>query len=185
MDARALTLLAVLTFAAPAQALEVAGVKLPDTTTVEGRVLKLNGAGIRKKFIIKVYVGGLYLEAPAHALDPIVAGNQAWSVHMYFLRNVEKDKIVSAFREGFENNSGSRLGRLSPGLDKIAAGLRDLRTGDELVVSYAPGRGTTVGITGATAVGVESKEFADALLANWLGSSPADAGLKAAMLGGK
>jgi hypothetical protein len=185
MDARTLTLCAVLTAAAPALALEVAGVKLPDTTTVEGKSLTLNGAGIRKKFIIKVYVGGLYVEAPAHGMDPIVSGNQAWSVHMHFLRNVEKDKIVGAFREGFANNSASRMGQLTAGLDKISAALRDLRTGDELVVSYAPGRGTTVGIAGTATVSIEGKVFADALLANWLGAVPADAGLKAAMLGGK
>jgi len=40
---------------------EVAGVKMPDTVTVEGKTLKLNGMGLRKKVMFKVYVAGLYL----------------------------------------------------------------------------------------------------------------------------
>ncbi len=35
-------------------AVEVAGVKVPDTVTVDGKTLKLNGAGVRKKLLFKV-----------------------------------------------------------------------------------------------------------------------------------
>ena len=41
----------------------VAGVNMEDKTTVNGQTLVLNGAGLRKKFFIKVYVGGFYLPA--------------------------------------------------------------------------------------------------------------------------
>ena len=55
---------AVLTLAAslPAFAtVDVGGYKFEDTTKVAGKDLKLNGAGMRTKFIIKVYAAGLYL----------------------------------------------------------------------------------------------------------------------------
>jgi len=41
-------------------AAELAGATLPDTLAVGG-TLKLNGLGLRKKAVFKVYVGGLYL----------------------------------------------------------------------------------------------------------------------------
>ena len=44
---------------------ELAGVTLPDTLKAGDRTLKLNGLGLRKKSIVKVYVGGLYLESPS------------------------------------------------------------------------------------------------------------------------
>ena len=44
------------------QAATVAGVNLPDTTTVGDKSLVLNGLGLRTEFMVKVYVGGLYLE---------------------------------------------------------------------------------------------------------------------------
>ena len=42
-----------------AQAVEVAGVNVEPTAKVAGKELKLNGAGIRTRVIVKVYVMGL------------------------------------------------------------------------------------------------------------------------------
>lgn len=42
-------------------AASVAGVTLPDTATVGSTRLVLNGLGLRTKFVLKVYVAGLYL----------------------------------------------------------------------------------------------------------------------------
>ena len=61
----ALALAVVLAGATVAQAKELAGVTMPDTLSVGGKTLKLNGLGLRKKAIVKVYVGGLYLETPS------------------------------------------------------------------------------------------------------------------------
>ena len=56
-----------------AAAKELAGATMPDTLTVAGKTLKLNGMGLRKKAIFKVYVGGLYLEAPSKDAAAILA----------------------------------------------------------------------------------------------------------------
>ena len=47
-----------------AEAVELAGVNLPETISVEGDELVLNGGGARKKFFMKMYVGALYLMKP-------------------------------------------------------------------------------------------------------------------------
>jgi len=46
------------------QAKEIAGINIPDTISFsdQSTKLKLNGAGIRTKFIFDIYVGSLYLE---------------------------------------------------------------------------------------------------------------------------
>ena len=56
-------------------ALDVAGVNVAPTVAIHQKTLSLNGAGIRKKLFIKVYVGSLYTErkvtTPAQLLaDP-------------------------------------------------------------------------------------------------------------------
>jgi len=53
--------LSLILAAAAAEAKDVAGVKVPDSVSVNNQTLALNGAGIRKKLFIKVYVGALYL----------------------------------------------------------------------------------------------------------------------------
>jgi chalcone isomerase-like protein len=171
-------------FPGAAAARDVAGVSVPESTAVEGRSLKLNGAGIRKKLFVKVYVGALYLEAPATSLQQIAGSDASWSVRMYFLRDVARSRVVGAFREGFEKNSSDRVARLLPALDKLAAALPDLQSGKVLVVSYVHGRGTIAGVAGGPTVEIAGKEFGEALLRNWLGGEPADRDLKAAMLSG-
>jgi hypothetical protein len=175
-----------LAVATPALARRVAGVEFPDTIEVAGQKLTLNGAGLRKKFVVKVYAGGLYLAQPSRDPGAIVAADAPKRVRMVFLRDVSKKQIMDAYREGFEKNSaGPGLKDLLAKLDQVAPAIPDLREGAEMFVTYVPGEGTTVAAAGGGKATVAGKEFADALFRNWLGSEPADEGLKAAMLGGK
>jgi hypothetical protein len=169
-----------------ALALQISGVQVPDTVAVEGKTLKLNGAGIRKVYFIKakVYVGALYLETASTDPAAIVSSDQTKAVHMYFLRDVGKEKIMNAFKEGFEKNSPDQAAALTPKLAAIGQAIADLKEGADLVVTYVPGKGTTVSLTGGGSATVTGKDFADAIFRNWLGSVPADEDLKAKMLAG-
>jgi hypothetical protein len=177
--------LAVLSTSALAR--EIQGVKVPETVAVEGKTLKINGAGIRKAYFIKVkvYVGALYLETPATDPDAIVSSDQAKAVHMFFLRDVGKEKIMNAFKEGFEKNTPASAAALAPKIDGVSQALSDLKEGSELVVTYLPGKGTTISITGGGTATVPGKDFGDAIFRNWLGKEPADGDLKTDMLAGK
>jgi hypothetical protein len=170
----------------PALARDVAGVDVAEALTYEGKALKLNGAGIRKKVVVKVYVGALYLESTSTSADAIVKSDQAKVVRMVFLRDVDKGKILDAYKEGFERNSKGDLAKLQPALDKLGA-MSDMKSGQWLQVAYAPGKGVTVTQQsgGSIHITADAKLVSDALLRNWIGGEPADGGLKAAMLAGK
>ncbi len=170
----------------PAAAMELAGVTLPDTTTVNGSTLKLNGMGVRTKTMlkVKVYVGGLYLTTPSHDAAAIVAADEPKQVLMHFLYSkVEKDKLTEAWREGFANNSAAALPALKARLDEFCALWPDMASGERAVITYLPGTGTRLELNGKEVGVVPGKDFADAMFAVWLGGKPADAGLKAGMLG--
>jgi len=62
--------------------------------------VKLNGVGLRKKAIFKVYVAGLYVEAPSKDAAAILAADAARIVKMQYLRSVDKASITGAFRRG-------------------------------------------------------------------------------------
>lgn len=175
---------AALVLALPAPAREVAGVEFPDTVSVGGQDLKLNGAGVRSKFFVKVYAGGLYLAQPSNQGAAIVAADAPKRVRMVFLREVDAKKILETYREGFENNSaGPALPALLQKLERLAPALADMKKGGEMLVTYLPGQGTTVTAAGGGSVTVEGKDFADAMFRNWLGPKPADGGLEKAFLG--
>ncbi|NTV81652.1 MAG: hypothetical protein HGA24_09555, partial [Candidatus Aminicenantes bacterium] len=85
---------------------ELAGVTLPDQVTVGGKNLALNGMGVRKKMMIKVYVAGLYLEQRSADPAAIVGSDSTKRVVMHFTTNMAtKSKMDDAWREGFEANS--------------------------------------------------------------------------------
>ncbi|HEV2719266.1 MAG TPA: chalcone isomerase family protein, partial [Thermoanaerobaculia bacterium] len=79
--------------AVPALAATLAGVNLEDRTTVNGQTLVLNGAGLRKKFFIKVYVGGLYLQAKNSNAAAVLGADTPRRMVMHFLYSVSKDQM--------------------------------------------------------------------------------------------
>ena len=166
-----------------AMAKEVVGVKMPDTLSVEGKDLKLNGMGVRVKIVFKVYVAGLYLESTSNDPAKILAADQTRRVDMHMLRDLEKAKIVEAIKTGFEKNSKDAMPKLQERLEKFVAVIPDLKEGQVLSLSYVPGKGTTVNGPNKETFTAEGKDFADALFSVWLGQNPVDSGLKDGMLG--
>ncbi len=175
---------ALLLLTPPAAPRELAGVTMPETLTVGGETLKLNGVGLRKKAIFKVYVGGLYLDVPARDPAAILARDGAKAVRMQFLRDLKKTQLVDAFREGFEGNAPEKAAAQKGAVDRFLSLVPDVKEGEILTVAYTPGRGTSVAL-GEKELGViEGRDFAGALFAIWLGPKPPSDSLKAAMLGG-
>ncbi len=173
-----------LTLAAPVMAKDIAGVKYPDTATVNGKELKLNGVGLRKKAIFKVYTVGLYVETPSKDATQILNADEIKRVRMFMKRDLKKEQITEAIENGFKKNAGAKLATLQPKLDSVKAAVPDLKKGDELILTYVPGQGTQVQTSkGGQPVSVEGKDFADALFSVWLGKNPVDGSLKDGMLG--
>jgi len=165
------------------QAAELAGATLPDTLSAGDKTLKLNGVGLRKKAMFKVYVGGLYLESPSKDAGGILASDQARAIRMHFLRDLKKAQLVEAFQEGFEANAKDKAGQKTV-FDKMLALVPDVKEGETLTFTYVPGKGTTLRVGDKDLGAFEGKGFADAVLSIWLGPRPPSEDLKKGMLGG-
>lgn len=168
----------------PALAAELNGVTAAETVTVDGKELKLNGQGLRRKFIIDVYVATLYVESKSTDGQAILDKDETRRVDMTMLRDLDKGSIVDALKNGFEKNAGDKYAGLKERLDKFGAVIQDLKKGQALTIVYVPGKGTRVEGQG-NSYSAEGKEFADALFSVWIGKYPVDDGLKKGMLGGK
>ncbi len=176
--------LLALSVAAASSAAEVAGVKLPDTETLDGKALKLNGAGLRKKAFFKVYVAGLYVETPSKDAATLISSNQVKSMRLHILRNLKGSQITDAIEEGFERNSKAALPQLQPRLDKLAKMIPDVAEGDQIWLTWIPDEGTRVTVRGTNVGTIEGRDFADALFSVWLGPEPVQEDLKKGLLGG-
>ena len=180
-------LLAALIAAPGLQAAEVAGVKVDDRIRVGSSELVLNGAGLRSKLFVKVYVGALYVWQKANTTAAIIDQSGPRRMVMRLLRDMDADTLHGALDEGLRNNlSAAELADMKPQADQLAGimkGIGKVREGDSIAIDFGTD-GIVIALNGDAKGKVAGGNFARALLKVWLGEKPADASLKKALLGG-
>ncbi len=161
------------------------GVTMPGIVTISGKTCQLVGMGLRKKFFFKIYVGGLYMEHPTHKPGRVLDDLGIKRVVMHFLYGeVSAKKMQGAWTEGFKANLGERYSSLKSKIDLFNALFTEpVRRGDEVWVTYLPGRGTQVIFKGKVKGVIPGKDFMKAVFSVWFGKVPADSHLKWGMLG--
>ena len=181
-------LLAIAFLTTSAYALEVGGVKLPDTLSAGGKNLVLNGAGIRTKFFIKVYVTGLYLEQKDSNAQAIVNGDEIMAVKLQVISGmVDSKKMEKATMEGFENATNGNIVPIKAMIDQFM-GLtfkETTKVNDYFDFINVPGKGVEVYKNGTLKGTIEGLAFKKALYGIWLGDKSVQADLKDHMLGKK
>lgn len=184
---RAAALVAALLTAPALHAVEVAGVQVDERIRVGAQELQLNGAGIRSKYFIKVYVGALYTAAGVTSPEAVydAAGPRRISLHL--LRDLEAKTLHEALDEGLRNNLSAveREAFKVPAtqLAELMQAIGQVRRGAVVALDF-DSNGLTVTLDGAPRGQVAGGAFAKALLRVWLGDRPADADLKKALLAG-
>jgi chalcone isomerase-like protein len=174
-------------FAAPGlSAAEISGVKLPDQVTVGGKSLKLNGTGLRQATILKInaYAAGLYLENAMHDGDAIANSDQAKSIEIVFMRDVNANQMADAFHEGFDKNCVAGCAELKPLIGKLQGLLKDMKKGETMAYHFLAD-GVEVMIRGQKAGKVGDKGFSHQLIRVWIGKNPPNTELKEGLVGAK
>ncbi len=165
-------------------ALEVAGVTLPDRAEVAGQTLALNGAGIRSKFFVRIYVGSLYLREPTQDAAAALSMAGPKRMRLDIIRSsLSVEQVTNAWRDGFNANlSRAELAALDTRINDFNALWPGLKRGDRVELDFSDGDGTVVKLNDRQLGAVPGKDFNDAMLRIWIGEVPADGGLKRAML---
>ena len=171
---------------ASGQAAEVAGIAIADSQQTGDGPLVLNGAGLRRFFVFKVYVASLYVPrktaSAAQVLDP--AGRARLTLTL--LRGLSADKLIAALREGLAANLGAdRLAALQAPMQEMDALMRKIGTageGDVVTLDFQRDS-VAVQFNGALQGVVSAPGVNTALLSIWLGSHPVDEHLKQSLLG--
>ena len=182
-----LALLVTFVLSMPALAVEISGIKIPDSAKVEGQELKLNGAGVRTRMFIKVYIGALYLEQKANAADAVINNKGVKRMALHIMRDLKADVFSGALQDGLKaNNSAADLAKIADKINEfngIINGLGGVKKGDVVQLDYLPVAGTRVVINGETKGTISGEDFFRSLLKVWLGEKPIDSDLKKNLLG--
>lgn len=174
--------------AAAAATVDVGGVKLPDTATLAGTELRLNGAGVRYRAVFKVYTAGLYLPQKAQTPEDVLRMNGPKRLTITMLREIDSNELGKLFARGMEDNmERGAFAKLIPSvlrMSQIFTEHKRLREGDNFLIEWVPGTGTVITIKGQVqGEPFTEPEFFNALMRIWFGPKPADAALKEALLG--
>lgn len=167
---------------------DVAGVRYPPTLPLAGSVLQLNGAGVRYRFVVKVYTAGLYLASRASTPEQVLAAPGPKRMHVQMLREIDATELGKLFTRGMQENAPrEEFSRSIPGTIRMAdifSAKKRLAAGETFSVDWIPGTGTVVLVNGRPQGDpIREPEFFSALMRIWIGPNPADAGLKDALLG--
>jgi hypothetical protein len=169
------------------QAVEVAGIKVEEKVSVGGQELVLNGAGVRTRVIVDVYVGALYLAAKKTTTADVLAAPGAKRFQMTLLRDIAGKTMSDAFTEGIQNNASEAerqaVKARADELVGIISGIGEGKKGNVIQLDFTSA-GTQVVFNGQPRGKVlPGEDFQRVLLRIWLGDNPVDGRLKRALLG--
>lgn len=79
---------------------EIAGIDFPDVHELSEGKLILNGAGVRTKFFINLYVGGLYLEEKNQDPEQIILAESSMAIRLHIISSmITSEKMEKATRK--------------------------------------------------------------------------------------
>ena len=163
------------------------GVTLPDKMQVAGKTLLLNGAGVRTKFVLTLYAGGLYLKAKNADGNKVVQANEAMAIRLKIISGfITSEKMIAATQKGFHNSAGGNMATLHPQIQQFMSAFKQkIVKGDEFDFVYTPATGTQIIKNRKVLTTIKSLPFKKALFGIWLSNRPAQQSLKKEMLGAK
>jgi hypothetical protein len=175
------------TYTASAQ-MTVEGVTVEKKLTVDGKELTLNGAGLREKFFIDLYVAGFYTTTKSNDGKMLTNADQPMAITLDIVSSlVTQDKMIEAITDGFQEsvNSAERK-KLQSRIDKFIGFFnQEIVEGNEFQISYVPGKGTMAHKNGKLLGTIEGMDFKKGLFGIWIGNNPVDNGLSKDLLGSK
>jgi Chalcone isomerase-like len=172
--------------ASSAAAATLAGMTLPDTYTVDGRTLVLNGIGVRTLtiFAIRAYVAGLYLTQPSHDATQILASNDPKVLILKFVHGASKQRVENHYRAGEANNC--RDGACDPSdksdFERLVAAAPAVKPGDTTTYIFT-GPHVRVLANDRLIDEFTNQDLAFHLLAGFIGAHPPSQKLRRQLLG--
>ena len=173
-------------FIAPlCHAKEVSGIQVVEAITLDATPFSLQGAGMRDKFFMDLYLASLYTLNPYNDALVLVAADEPMLISLQIVSSlITSEKMEEATKEGFINATGGNTSPLQAKIDTFIQTFKEpIAINDRYEFFYQPSKGVTISKNGTLKTTIEGLEFKKALFGIWLGEMPAQESLKKALLG--
>jgi len=177
-----LVMMAIATLNTHAQ--EIAGGNVSEKIVLNNETLLLNGAGVRSKFFIDLYVGSLYLPKKGSTLNAVLDSKEAIIRLNIVSGLISSEKMQDEIEEGFESATNGKPETLKKETDTFLKMFSDeIKKTDQFTFVTSIENGVEVYKNKQLLGTIQGEAFRTALLKIWLGKEPAQTSLKEAMLG--
>jgi hypothetical protein len=165
------------------QARMIADVDVVEQIMVAEQPLVLNGAGVRSKFFMDVYVASLYLPTKVQTFEDVLAQPIAVIQLTITSAMATSDRMRDGITKGFETATGNDTHSIAKDIEhftQLFAG--DIVEGDQFTFLTQKGKGVSSIKNGQVQGDIAGEAFRQALLKIWLGEESAQQSLRQAML---
>jgi hypothetical protein len=164
---------------------EISGVEIPEKLQRAGVAFVLNGAGVRSKFFIDIYVSALFLEDRSQDSEKILRDDMNMGIRLQVVSSfVDQDSLKSAIKDGFETATGGNTQPIQPQIDRFLELMsEEVNKGDYFDFIYLSNSGLKVFKNDIYLQDIKGLNFKRAFFGIWLGDDPVDDDLKENMLG--
>ena len=152
---------------------EIRCINIPESITVQGENLILNGVGVRKVLFIDLYVIGLYLKSKAIGAKEIINADETMALKIQIITDViNSNNFRHAVLEGFEFSTGGNTNPIQKEIDLfLTAFSNNIKNRDSFKIIYQKDQGLSVSKNGQQEPLVVVKGFPikKAVFGLWLG----------------
>ncbi|WP_108807651.1 chalcone isomerase family protein [Aquimarina spinulae] len=177
--------IALLTIVSVQAQTKIGDATLPNMVKFNEEDLTINGGGLREKFFFDIYAGALYLKKKSSNASAIAKADETMAIKLHILSGMmSRSKMANALREGFKKSTNGNMKPYNERIEKFIGFINNEIEVDQIYdMVYEKGKGSVIYKDGKEKGYVTGLDFKEALFNIWLGSKPADKGLKKEMLG--
>jgi len=174
----------LLVLASAATAATYDGVTVPDRRDVNGTLLVLNGIGLRTAtiFNVHVYVAALYLKHRNSDAAAILHSPEEKLLELHIVHDLAAEQVRKSWAEAFARTCKPPCHLRQDQVDRFLTALPSARHGDVVGFHFSQ-RGLSFTLDGHEMGRIADQEFAQVLLAVFIGEAPASERLKRSLLG--
>lgn len=165
--------------------LEIKGINIPETLSSQGKSLILNGAGLRQKSIINLYVASLYTTSKISNAVNLINDRKEIVLRLDILSSfVGAKQLNQAILDGFKaNHSSEELLSINDDIEKLQHifSKQKIKSGTQIEFIFLNSK-IVIKKDNIEIITFNNEKFKKGLLSIWLGKNPVDANLKNSLL---
>lgn len=164
---------------------KVGDVKVPVSLPVGETNLVLNGAGLREKFFVDLYVLALYVKNKSSDALKLMHANEPMAIRMHIVSGfVTSERMESVTDEGFIRSTDGNVAPLQSRINQFKAVFDNkMSKGDVFDFIYEPEKGTQVFRNNSLAITIPGLDFKKAFFGIWLYKKPTDSDIQDKLMG--